>query len=161
MADLSEDGTIQPNEVIKYSSPGYLWIYFQYIDQGYIDAIETDLIKKVKDRDFHGALFENTRLVLDRLMSLSEHERVIRVYQAAIKHRLKALKEEHAISINSKKKVESQNASKKWVKHYLPPFRKLVLEYEAQLSAIEQIDVDLDGYRSTIQIISKSLGWKT
>lgn len=160
MADLSEDGTILPNEVIKYSSPGYLWIYFQYIDHDYTDAIEADLIKDVTGRDFYGALFENTRLVLNRLMSLSEHERVIRVYKAAIEHRIKALKKEHAISINPNKKVQSQNASKKWVKHYLPPFKKLVSDYEAILSGIEQTDLDIDGYRRSIQIISKSLGGK-
>lgn len=157
LASLSEDGIIQSDEVLKYTSPGYLWIYFQYIENGYTDAIVADLKKDVTDRDFYGALFENTRLVLDRLMELSEHENVINVYKAAILHRLKAFKEEHSIFVNPRIKCEARNASKKWLKHYLPTFEKIVADYEKLLSRLKQIDPDIENYLNYIQLLRTSL----
>ena len=157
LASLSEDGSIQTDEVLKYTSPGYLWIYFQYIENGYSDAIVADLKKDVTDRDFYGALFENTRLVLDRLMELSEHENVINVYKAAILHRLKAFKEEHSIFVNPRKKCEARNSSKKWLKHYLPTFEKIVSDYEKILSELKRVDPDIENYLNYIQLLRTSL----
>jgi len=154
---LSEEGVIKVDEMVDYASSGNLWIYTQYIENGYIDDIEADLKKDVTDRDFYGALFENTRLVLDQLISRGEQDRVVRIYKAAIAHRMKAFKSEHGIYTNPKKKPEAQAASKKWLQHYLPSFKEIIAAYAALLSSVNQMDSDLETYRNFADTINRSL----
>lgn len=155
--DLSEANVIQAKEVIEYSSAGNLWIYTQYIEAGYVDAVEADLIKDVTDKDFYGALFENTCKVMGMLRDRSEHDRIVRIYKAAIGHREKAVKSEHKIFANTKKKDEARNASKKWLKHYLPYFSDLVTDYELLLRNLDRDDAELSGFKTMISEIRDSL----
>ncbi len=153
MFQLSEDGIIPTDQVIKLSGDGSLWIVFQYIDKGLLDIVEADLRRDVVSRDFYGFLFENTRLTLDRLLEISEDDRVISTYRAAISHRLKALKSEASTRDNSKEKRDARNSSAKWVKHYLPAIKKIVSDYRDLLDRLGRSDPELDAYEKAIHAL--------
>lgn len=143
--DLSEKGIIEANEVIQLSSDGALWITFQYIDKGLLDIVEADAKAAVISRDFYGHLFENTRLTLDRLLEISEVERVETIYRAAIKHRLKAMQEEAMLWKKTRKK-HPPNAKSKWIGHYLGPLKNLIKDYEKILADHAKTDPEVEDF---------------
>lgn len=144
MLALNEEGLIETSAVIEYSGNGSLWISYQYIDKGHLNLVEADLKREVASRDFYGPLFENTQLVLARLLEVQESERVVSLYKAAISHRLRAMKAERAILRKFGKGTASHEASKKWVKHFSPALKGIIKEYDALLKSTGTFDPDLD-----------------
>lgn len=134
--DLIEKEDIKQSEYIEYSSAGSLWIVQQYIEQGYLEMVEKDLRRDVASRDFHGPLFENTRKILDMLLERDEIDIVLRTYKAAITHRLKAITEEQKLRDKSQASTQAHKQSAKWVKHYYPALRDMILEYSALVQAL-------------------------
>jgi len=154
--ELWEAGEIERTDVLDLSAAGSLWITFQYIDNGHIDLVEKDTLSDVKSRDFYGTLFENTAKILDRFLDISEGERVIRIYRAAITHRVKALMSEAKV-METSKRTDSRNASAKWVKHYLPAIRTITSNYRALLKKLHQEDAELDVHLEKIATIETAV----
>lgn len=128
LIELIETEKIERKDYFTLSGAGSLWITFQYIDAGHIDAVESDLKRGEANRDTFGPLHENTQLTLDRLVETGAHETVANVYRAAIKHRMRALKSE--LAFQRKVIKHGQVAASKWIKTYLPVLRKMIAEYE-------------------------------
>ena len=141
--NLSEAGEIETSDVLNLSSAGSLWIAFEYIDKGLLGLVEADIRRDVTSRDFHGPLFENTAMILERLIEVSEGDRVIAIYRAAIDHRLKALKAEGAMR-DKTKIVSARNASAKWVRFYMPAAKKMMKDYGALLMRLDRKDPELE-----------------
>lgn len=148
----SENGSIRTDQVIALSGEGTLWITYQYIDNGFLDLVEADMIRTVTSRDFFGPLFENTRLILDRLLLVSEPDRVIRIYRAAIKHRLKALKSVSA----TRKKTQNQpdrSRAEQWADTYIPALETMLQDYRALLAQIDKTDPELAEFDQKFQML--------
>lgn len=148
---LNEKGLIETSAVIEYSGKGSLWISHQYIDKGLLDLVEADLKRDVTSRDFYGPLFENTQLVLARLLEVQENERVLSLYKSAIAHRLRAVKAESAIVRKFEESSTAHGASKKWLKHYSPALKGIIKDYDALLKASNKSDPDLENIRKAIR----------
>ena len=144
LLDINEKGLIETGEVIEYSGNGSLWISYQYIDKGLLDFVESDLKSDVASRDFYGPLFENTKLVLARLLEVQESELVLSLYKVAISHRISAMKEESAIVRKFEKGTTAHGASKKWIKHYSPALKGIIKEYDELLKSVGTFDPDLN-----------------
>ncbi len=150
MFALSEEGLIETNAVIEYSGKGSLWIAYQYIGKGLFDLVEADVRRAVTSRDFYGPLFENTRLVLARLVEAQESERVLSLYKAAISHRFRALNAKQAIVRKFAERSAAHDASTKWIKHYSPALKGIIDEYDVLLKSTEKCDPDLEKWRKEL-----------
>jgi hypothetical protein len=148
---LTEKGLLETSEVIECSGKGSLWVSYQYIEKGLLDLVEADLKRDVTSRDFYGPLFENTQLVLARLLEVQENERVLSLYKSAIAHRLKAMKEESAIVRKFEKGSNAHGASKKWLKHYSPALKRIIKDYGALLKGSNKSDPELENIRKAIR----------
>ncbi len=146
----SESGSIRTDQVIALSGAGTLWITYQYIDNGFLDLVEADMIRTVTSRDFFGPLFENTRLILNRLLLVAEPDRVIKIYRAAIKHRLNALK---SISATRKKaqKQPDRIRAEQWADTYIPALETMLQDYRALLVQIDKTDPELAEFDQMFQ----------
>ena len=151
MFALTEKGLLETSEVIECSGKGSLWISYQYIEKGLLDLVEADLKRDVTSRDFYGPLFENTQLVLERLLEVQENERVLSLYKSAIAHRLKAMEQESAIVRKFEKGSNAHGASKKWLKHYSPALKRIIKEYDTLLKASGESDPELEDIRKAIR----------
>jgi hypothetical protein len=149
--ELSEKGLIETSDVIEYSGRGSLWISYQYIENGLLDFVEADLKSAVASRDFYGPLFENTKLVLARILELEESKRVLSLYKVAISHRMRAMKAESAIVRKFGKGTNAHGASRKWIKHYSPALNGIIEEYGELLKSTGTLDPDLDRAKSEIK----------
>lgn len=145
--DLSEQGLIDTKNVAQYSATGSLWIWYQYIENGFLDLVEAQLERDVTSRDFYGPLFENTTLVLARLWEKQEPQRVLSIHKSALVHRLKAIRAESATSKDVAKGRTARLASENWLKHYLPAFQGIIAEYEALLKTANTGDDELEDMR--------------
>lgn len=150
LVDLSEKGIIQTSEIIQLSGAGSLWISYQYIERGHLDLVEADERRAVTSRDFFGPLFENTRLVLERLLEISEHDRVIAVYQAAIRHRLRAIKTEVTYWQKARKK-HPPDAQSKQIARLMPPLKNMIRDYKALLGRIERTDPTVQEFEQALE----------
>lgn len=150
--NLSEKGLIEASDVIQLSGQGKLWISYQYIDKGLLDLVEANLLRTVSSRDFLGPLFENTCLVLERLLEESETDRVMTIYRAAIRHRLKAMKSEVALWQKTRKK-HPNNGSSKWIRHHMPPLKKMMKDYRALLAGIGRSDEELAEFEQALKAL--------
>jgi len=74
LIELVETEEIERKDYFTLSGTGSLWITFQYIDAGLVDAVETYLKRGEVNRDTFGPLHKNTRLTLDRLVETGAHE---------------------------------------------------------------------------------------
>ena len=117
---------------------------------GFLDLVEADMIRTVTSRDFFGPLFENTRLILNRLLLVSEPDRVIKIYRAAIKHRLNALK---SISATRKKaqKQPDRIRAEQWADTYIPALETMLQDYRALLVPIDKTDPELAEFDQMFQ----------
>lgn len=148
---LNDRGLLETGDILERSSEGSLWISYLYIDEGHLDLVIADLKRDVTSRDFHGPLFANTRLVLERLLSVAENESVQSIYRAAIDHRLKAIRSEKAILRKSRRTNQAQKPSTKWLKHYIPPLKDMVADYEALLKQTNSSDPELENIKQTLR----------
>ena len=153
LVDLSENGIIETTEVIQLSGKGALWIAYRYIDKELFDLVEADLMSVVTSRDFFGPLFENTRLVLERLLEVSESDRVIAIYRAAIKHRLKAVKAEVDFWKKTKKAPPKNGISKR-MKHYVPPLKNMIKDYKTILALTERSASEVEGFEKALKTLA-------
>jgi len=153
LVKLIELDEIEAQDYVHLSGKGSLWIAEQYIEQGLLDLVESHLRSHVTSRDFYGPLFENTRSILACLLEYSEHERVCKLYRAAIDHRLKALQAEAAIRDRPKSSTQARTSSAKWVKAVLPTTKKMIKDYEAILASKASIDPELLVFRRTVHAI--------
>ena len=153
--DLIEKEHIKQSEYVEYSSAGSLWIVRQYIEHGHLEMVEKDLRRDVVSRDFYGGLFENTLKVLDMLLERGETDIVVRTYKAAIKHRLKAITEEQKLRDKSKAVGQHNRPSSKWVRHYYPPLRDMIKDYETLVDELNIKDSELEIFRSKFSMISR------
>lgn len=134
---LSEDGVIETSEILKLSNSGYLWITSQYIERGYLELVEADVIKSVTHRDLYGPLHANTKITIKALLQLSKCDTVQGIYRAAIEHRLRHL----------------QNTSNKRRRFFLPACKKLIKTYQVMLTSVGLTDPDLQKYAATLKEI--------
>lgn len=151
LVKLFEADKIDTRGYLDLNAKGSLWIALEYIENGLRDEVEADLRKTMAGRDSYGALHENTRSTLARLIECSEHDRVFALYRAAIKRRLKALKEEAAIRDRPTSSVHARTASATWVEHYLPAVQDILQDYEAILARAGRVDTELVDYRRSLQ----------
>lgn len=153
LVELFDAEKIDTKEYIELNGKGSLWIALQYIEKGLLDDVETDVRKQVTSRDFYGPLFENTVAILAYLTERSEHDRVFRLYRAAIQHRLKALKDEAKTRDRPTLSRNARTASAKWIRHHLPAARKIVQDYEALLASNSRSDPELLIYQQSLHAI--------
>lgn len=151
LVTLSEEGVVETRDVIMHSSAGYLWIFDQYIAGEQIDKVEAVLKRRLTDRDFFGALFENDKKVMERLWDLNEQERVLALYRSAIQHRLKALQEESEAVKNSAKGTNAYGASRKWMRQYSPKLKAIIKRYEELLDKAKIGDPDIENIKSQVK----------
>ena len=151
LLDMNDKGLIETGDVIEYSGKGSLWISFQYIEKGLLDLVEADLKRDVASRDSYGPLFENTKLVLVRLLEVQQSKLVLSLYKTAISHRLKAMKAESANVRKFDKSTTAHGASKKWIKHHSPALKGIIKEYDEVLKSAGTFDSDLDRIRSDLE----------
>ncbi len=83
-----ENDEIDAKQFLELNAKGSLWIIFEYIDRGLLDMVEQDLRQSIINRDSHGELHPQVLTIFERLLEISENERVISIYGAAIQHRL-------------------------------------------------------------------------
>jgi hypothetical protein len=150
---LTEAGRIDRAAYIKLSGNGSLWIILQYIEEGLADDVEAHLRKDMTSKAFYGPLFENTVATLGYLTKRSEHDRVYRLYRAAIEHRLKALKDEAKKRDRHSSSRTAQAASAKWIRHYFPAARKIMQQYEALLASNGHSDPELLTFQRSLDAI--------
>ena len=133
---LIEAGSIDRKDYFDLNAAGSLWISFQYIENGLLDAVETDLIRGEANRDIFGAIHQNTQLTLTRLIEAGAFEQVMIIYRSAIEHRVRALNSE--LAILKKSRDGGRKASSRWIEHYLPPLRTMVEDYGELLRRLDQ-----------------------
>ena len=152
---LMEEEHLKQAEFLDYSSAGSLWIVQQYIENGHLEMVEKDLRRDVVSRDSHGALFENTRKILDVLLERGESDIVVRTYKAAISHRLKAITEEQKLRDKSKPSSQAHQQSAKWVKLYYPALRDMIRDYTALVDDLKFEESELETFREKFSNISR------
>ncbi len=153
LIDLSEKGHLKTNQVLNFSAAGSLWIYDQYLEKGLLDIVEKDLRRGVASRDFHGPLFENTQVIFGRLWEMGEVDMVLRLYRAAITHRLKAIISEQAIRDKFDVDTKAHKESARWIKHYYPFLKDMIAEYAERLVEENIKNDDLTQFNSQLETI--------
>lgn len=154
LVELIEAEGIDRAAYINLNGTGSLWIILQYIEKGLVNDVEAHIRKEVTYKDFYGPLFENTLATLGSLTERSEHERVYRLYRAAIEHRLKALTSEAKIRDRQSLSRNARTASAKWIRHYLPAARKIIQQYEALLASNGHDDPELLTFKRSLDAVS-------
>ena len=144
-----DSGDIDRQDYFALSGKGSLWVAFQYIDGGFLDAVEAYIIRGETSRDIFGPLHENTRLTLDRLIEIGAIERVQTVYRAAIEHRIRALRSELAVQEKARRKQKAVRS--KWIEHYLPSLRSTIEAYGALLREHHLTDPNYDDYLTAVE----------
>ncbi|MCK0142426.1 hypothetical protein [Aliiroseovarius sp. F20344] len=153
LVELFDAEVIDTREYFELNGKGSLWIILQYIERGLLDDVEVKVREDVTSKDFYGPLFDNTVATLAYLTERSEHERVLRLYRAAIEHRLKALKDEAKTRDQQTLSRNTRTTSAKWIRQHLPPARKIVQQYEKLLAINGHSDPELSAFQQSLDAV--------
>ena len=153
LVELFEAGKIERAAYFDLNGKGSLWIILQYIEKDRLDDVEAHVRKHVTSRDLYGPLHENTAATLAYLSERSEHDRVYRLYRAAIEHRLKALHGEAKTRDQEKLSRNARTGSAKWIRHYLPPAQKILQQYKTLLANNGHVDPELLTFQQSLDAV--------
>ena len=134
-----EQGDFDAKAFLDLNGAGALWITFEYIDRELFDMVEQYLRSTIINRDAHGPLHPQTIQIFERLLDVSQENRVIAIYTDAIKHRLAY--------------QTSKSTPPKGRKFYLPALKKMIADFETLLTSLNADQAVIADFRTALTLV--------